>query len=251
MPSLRLSKNSWLIFDVDGVLIDAAESYDKATKLTVEHYLKEDGIIANVPYKLIRRLRKKGSFADDFRLSEALIIAFMGGEDLAKFVDEFPIGKGIEYVRDKYGVRVDFRKIVRIFNTYYLGRLYDEALFEFEGLWKRERPFVDRNLLETAKGKYKLGVITGRNALELELAYRIIDFRFSKAVTREMARKPEPRALELIVRKGEGGIYVGDTANDELLIKNYNRKNGTNFGFIMVGRDVKDVNEVLKSSIRS
>lgn len=251
MPSLKLSKNSWIIFDVDGVLIDTSESYDEATKLTVEHYLREVGVIANMPYKLIKELRKKGSFADDFRLSEALIIAVMGGEDLEKFVDEFPIGKGVKYVKDKYGVKVDGEKMVRIFNTYYLGRLYDEALFKFEGLWKKERPIVDRNLLETAKRKYKLGVITGRNALELELAYRIIGFRFPVAITREMARKPEPRALELMVRREEEGIYIGDTINDELLIKNYNKKHDTNFGFVMVRRDVKDVNEVLESGIRN
>ncbi|NJE08652.1 hydrolase [Thermococcus sp. M39] len=234
----------WLIFDIDGVLIDVSESYDLATKLTVEYFLKKLGKSIEVELDLIRDLRRKGAFGDDFKVSEALIIGALTG-DLRNFVQDFPAGEGIGWVRKQFGIVIDPKSIERIFNTFYLGEYYKERAFDFEGLWKKEKPIVKRELLEKANERFKLGVVTGRSALELELAEKILGFHFENAVTRELYVKPDPKALWHLT-KGEEGIYIGDTINDGLLVENYKKAYGKDFGFLMVGGDVKDVNEAIE-----
>ena len=233
----------WLIFDVDGVLIDVSESYDLATKLTVEYFLKKLGKNIEVELGWIRDLRRKGAFGDDFKVSEALIIGALT-EDILQFVEDFPSGEGIEWVRSRFGVVVNPKSIEKVFNTFYLGEYYKDRLFEFDGLWKKEKPIVKRELLEKANERFKLGVVTGRSALELELAEKILGFHFENAVTRELYVKPDPKALWHLT-KGEEGIYIGDTINDELLVENYKKEYKKDFDFLMVRRDVKDVNEAI------
>ncbi len=225
----------WLVFDVDGVLIDVSESYDLATKLTAEHFLRRRGIHVEIDLELIRELRRKGSFGDDFKVSEALVAGAVSG-DLEKFVENFPPGEGIGWVRERFGAHVDPREVEEYFNSLYLGEL-----------WRRERPLVDVNLLRRAMDRFKVGVITGRSREEVRLAEVILGIRFERFVCREMARKPDPKALEILLGDDQDiGFYVGDTVNDELLVLNYVRRTRRPFGFLMVGRDVEDVNEVLE-----
>jgi len=234
----------WLIFDVDGVLIDVSESYDLATKLTVEYFLKELGREKAIDVEIIRKLRRKGAFGDDFKVSEALIIGALT-EDIQQFVEDFPSGKGIEWVRSRFGTAVNPKSIEKVFNTFYLGEYYKDRIFEFDGLWKKEKPIVKRELLEKANERFKLGVVTGRNKLELKLAEELIGFHFENAVTRELYVKPDPKALWHLT-KGEEGIYIGDTINDGLLVENYKKACGKEFEFLMVGRNAKDVNEAIE-----
>lgn len=234
----------WIVFDVDGVLIDVSESYDLATKMTVEYFLRKLGKNVEVELNLIRGLRRKGAFGDDFKVSEALIVGALTG-DLRGFVQNFPAGEGINWVRKRFGMVIESKSIERVFNTFYLGEHYGERVFDFAGFWKREKPIVRRELLEKADKRFRLGVITGRSALELKLAEKLIGFHFENAVTRELYVKPDPRALWHLT-KGEEGVYIGDTINDGLLVENYKKAYGKDFGFLMAGEDVRDVNEAVK-----
>ena len=219
-----------MVFDVDGVLIDVSESYDLATKLTAEHFLRLMGRDITVDVEWLRELRRKGRFGDDFKLSEAVVILTLAGE---RKIDE---GTGIEELRERYGIALDEREVDRIFNELYLGRL-----------WRRERPIVRVELLGELEKRFKVGVITGRSREEMALAEKIIGYHFENVVTRELYLKPDPRALWYLVR-GESGVYIGDTSNDERLVENYKREYG-DFDFIMVGRDVEDVNEAIKIAL--
>ncbi|GAB6101782.1 hydrolase [Thermococcus atlanticus] len=239
----------WIIFDVDGVLIDVSESYDLATKLTVEHFLRELGREREIDLEIIRKLRRKGAFGDDFKVSEALI-AFAVSGDVEELVERFLEGEGIEWIRKRLGTIVKPDEIERVFNTFYLGERFKGRAFDFDGLWKRERPIVRRELLEKAGERFKLGVVTGRSALELKLAEELIGFHFENAVTRELYVKPDPMALWHLV-KGESGVYIGDTVNDGLLVENYKKAYGKDFGFLMVGRDARDVNDALEEILNS
>ncbi|AFK23218.1 HAD family hydrolase [Pyrococcus sp. ST04] len=233
----------WVVFDVDGVLIDTSESYDYATKLTAEYFLEKFGKRVDVPLDAIRNLRAKGVFPDDFKLSEALIIGALSG-DLRTFCSEFPEGEGVEWVRKRFGIALDECEIERVFNTYYLGTLYSQRLFDFPGLWRVEKSLVDVELLKKLENVAKVGVVTGRDSLEMELAERVIGYKFRNVVTRDIIEKPDPRALYILTR-GEYGIYIGDSGSDEAMIREYRKKFG-DFGFIRVGRDVKDVNEAIR-----
>jgi FMN phosphatase YigB (HAD superfamily) len=82
----------WIVFDVDGVLIDVRESYDTATKLTAEYFLRLFGIEREIKPEWARELRRKGSFGDDFKVSEALILFALAG-NVDGLIEEFPGGQ--------------------------------------------------------------------------------------------------------------------------------------------------------------
>jgi len=248
MSSFAPSKDIWMVFDVDGVLVDPSESYDIAVKYTVLHLIGGRENLPRVEENSIRELRRKGRFGDDFDLTEVIVRALMSEESLSDVVNCFPRGAGIEWARRRWPVHVDRNELIRIFNTFYLGDLYDERSFEFEGLWKKDRVVVDKDLLKRANDRYLLGVITGRNELELRLACELIGFHFEHYVTRDMYMKPDPMCLKVLVN-GMDGIYVGDTVNDELLVERYNSEFEGNFEFVMVGRDFENVNEFLKKAL--
>ncbi|PTD94774.1 hypothetical protein C9439_00765, partial [archaeon SCG-AAA382B04] len=72
-------RRSWIVFDIDGVLIDVSPSFDRAVKATVEKLLRKYGKQTKIKKKTIRKLRRKGAFGDDFKLTEALIAAEASG----------------------------------------------------------------------------------------------------------------------------------------------------------------------------
>ncbi|WP_297416823.1 HAD family hydrolase [Thermococcus sp.] len=232
----------WVVFDVDGVLIDVRESYDIATKLTAEFFLGILGRREVVCLDHVRKFRLKGSFGDDFKVSEALVILALAG-DLGR-IESLPDGVTIGEIRDEYGIGLETEDVERVFNTFYLGEQFDGMAFPSRGLWRKEKPIVKRGLLRELEKRYKTGVLTGRSKLELKLAEEIIGYRFKRAITRELYLKPDPRALWELVG-GEYGVYIGDTRNDELLVENYRREYGE-FDFIMVGRDVSNVNQAIE-----
>lgn len=227
-----------MVFDVDGTLIDVSESYDMAVKLTVEYFLRLFGVERKISPEWVRLLRAKGSFGDDFKVSEALILFALSG-DVESLVNEFPLREGIGWVRKRFGFRIFRENIKRVFNTFYLGKEYPRRLFDFPGLWQGERPLIEPELLKELVKKFKLGVVTGRSELEMGLAEKILGFHFENAITGEFGLKPDPSLLWRLVR-GEPGVYIGDTLNDQVFVENYRRKYGE-FGFVMVGRDVENV----------
>lgn len=234
----------WIVFDVDGVLIDVSESYDLAVKKTVEYFV-DDGDDIGLDRELIRRFRKIGAFGDDYKTSEALIIGGLTG-DMNEFIEGYPEGETIRWARERFSNPFSTEEIEGIFDTFYLGERYEDRAFDYDGLWKRERCIVREELLKKVERRYQLGVITGRSMEEMKLAQDLIGYEFENLVTRERFLKPDPEALHSITEEEmEEGVYIGDSKTDELMVENYNERYGS-FDFLMVERDVKDVNEALK-----
>ncbi|MFW6421515.1 MAG: hydrolase [Candidatus Bipolaricaulota bacterium] len=241
-----LSEVYWVVLDVDGVLIDVRRSYDLAVMKTVEHFAEDRGSLAGLTLDSIRKLRRRGLFGNDFQVSEALIASLSDGppED---FVSSFPSDRGIQWVRKRYPCPTSPEEVRHFFNTVYLGRKYSERLFDCRGLWREEEVLVETDLLHRLDQRGPLGVITGRSELELSLAEDLLGFEFNHAVTREWKVKPDPACLRVLVGPPElepFGVYIGDTLNDQKLVENF-RAGGADFGFLMVGRDVEDVNQAL------
>lgn len=239
----------WIVFDVDGVLIDTSESYDLASKLTVEYFLKTRRN-KNIDIKTshVKRLRSKGVFGDDYKLSEALIYGALG-PGIEKFLNYYSENKSIHWIRSKYKFNINPKEIREVFDSFYFGRKLTKNLEVTKPLWKKEKPIINKKLITKLETKYKIGVITGRNNQELKLAEDIIKYKFENKITRNYYLKPNPLALYKLVRNDDG-IYIGDSKCDEVLVENYNRKYG-GFRFVMIGRDVKDVNLYINKILNS
>ena len=237
MKKTNNSEKEWMVFDIDGVLIDVSNSFDLAVKSTLEKLLLKEGKYVNVEKKRIRGLRKRGSFGDDFKLTEALYLAINNeGEDWP--CENLPLGEDISWFRKRFPGKVETSEIETIFNNYYLGR------GEGEGFWKKEKALIKPEKLKKLEKDYRVGTVTGRNKKELELAESILRYEFSNFVTRDIILKPDYRALDLLVGS-DSGIYFGDAAVDEKLVRNHG-KHGGNLTFMMIGRDIKNVNKGIK-----
>lgn len=228
----------WLILDVDGVLIDVSDSYDKAVKLTVEYFL--DGV--DVDLDLVTKLRLKSALGDDYNLSFAFICGYESG-DIETFIREFPAGGTMDRLLERYSPPISMDEVKARFDNYYMGD------GQGDGLWKDEKKIVDIDLLDEAEEYYRLGVVTGRNRKEMELAEIILGYEFSNKVTSDEYLKPDPRALSSLVGDDDG-VFIGDSASDEVLVERYNMVSSGKFNFLMVERDVADVNEAIRSLIK-
>ncbi len=233
---------TWVVLDIDGVLIDPSDSYDRAVKLTGELLLSDIDQEGAFELDTIREFRRKGRFGDDYRVTEGLVLAQLTS-DFVGFIDNFPRGKGLEWIREEVGEAIGRGKVKKRFDRFYFGE--DGGS---EGLWKEEQPFVDTKLLDRIDARFKLGYITGRNRDEVELAEQVLNYELSPVVTRDSYHKPDPRALAELVGD-ETGVYVGDTLNDRIFVENYN-ENGNDFSFIMVDEDDRPT-EVLEGILDS
>ncbi len=238
--NLLKDKLKWVIFDIDGVLIDVSKSFDQCVLKTVEY------LIPNKPKELtidiIRKMRNIGEFGDDFKITEAIIRMIKYNAD---FEAELQNGMlNIEHIREKYpGLEFNPQKIVEVFNSLYLGK----NTFAKNGLWKKEQRIVNKRLLKKIISLYKTGIITGRNKVELKLAMQIIGIDFkNNIITREYGLKPDPDLLYRIVNKTSSGLYIGDTQNDKKLVENYNKKYKEKFKFLKVS-DKNNINSILKN----
>lgn len=242
--SWNLSKNSCIIFDVDGVLIDIRRSYDLAVSGTVEALLSERGISYSLDPELIRDLRNKGEFPQDYELCQTLLAGcLLSGLDesrLRQFVAEFPEGGTFADVAQSVQTSSPLEQVKEIFDSLYLGQNGD-------GLWKQERSMADPGLLAQVSARYRTGIITGRSRREMDLAELILKFRFDSAVTADEYKKPDPDALRSIAGISAEGIYAGDTLNDAKLVENYNRKYSGRFRFAHIGEEFEDVSEFINS----
>jgi phosphoglycolate phosphatase-like HAD superfamily hydrolase len=225
----------WLVFDIDGVLIDVSKSFDKTVVQTVKEISGFD-----VESENVRELRKKGYFVDDFKLTEAIILANQEDNCLEKIVSNFPEGENISFIRQNISKEVDKEKIKQVFNYKYLGK---KGGFENEGLWKKEEPNVESETLEKLEKEFKIAAVTGRNSLEIELAEEILSYRFPEKTTRDDVEKPDPEALKRIVGE-DYGIFFGDSMNDKNLIENFKIK-VAEFEFFEVTRKI-DLDRMLR-----
>ncbi len=228
----------WIVFDVDGVLVDVSSSFDRVVKKTVSR-LSEKRI--ELELEDIRKVRKRGAFGDDFKLCHAFLIA---GDEL---IDLLPKGEGLEWTKKRFDDELPTgqEELKKVFNTFYLGEKYEDYIFNARGLWREESSLVEKPMLERADEGFELGVITGRSELEMDLAEMIIGYEFDNRMTREDHLKPDPRALKKLVGE-RSGIFIGDTNVDRRLVENYNTRYSEEFDFLMVGDDVKDVNEAIE-----
>ncbi|ELZ11483.1 TIGR01548 family HAD-type hydrolase [Natrialba aegyptia] len=235
-----------VVLDIDGVLVDVADSYRRAIVESVEvvydRTIRKDDI---------QQFKDAGGFNNDWELTHAAalyILATSEGYDAS--IDEFTDaiaaeGGGLEaaetVVRDGLGARAtqrvtnrwDRERLRDVFQQLYLGtELYraleggepDAELVDESGFIHDEPVLLSAETRDRLVDAYDgaVGVLTGRPKAEAELALdRVgladevsVEHRFTMDDWKE--GKPHPRALTTLADRfdAERVVFAGDTLDD-------------------------------------
>ena len=224
-----------VIFDVDGVLLDARASYHAAAEEAARRAVQEVLGRSDAPFDRVAEVPKfkaAGRFNDDWEMARGIaVLLHLRHTGKAPSLDDFlgrAQGRGVE------GLAAAFLDVAshypqawlsRLCGALYGGRSRCRELFGFEaieaiedvpeeGFWERETKLVDPALLRRVTRDFPVGIYTGRNPGGLP-------FCILKLRGDGRPRKPDPTGLEFLCGKlvsksgGSEALFVGDTADDE------------------------------------
>jgi HAD superfamily hydrolase (TIGR01548 family) len=228
-----------VVLDVDGVLVDVADSYRRTVVETVE---RVHG--ASIDRGAIQLLKDAGGFNDDWEVTDALsllVLARDAGLDWSPeaYADRIAsAGGGLDAARaairaalgDERAARVevdwDPERLRAVFQALYLGRDRYRELeggeppIDAPGYMDDEPVLIQPATIERLQADYVVGVLTGRPAAEAAIALdRVgLDVPADRRITMDapLPGKPDPAPLiELAARLGaERVAFVGDTLDD-------------------------------------
>jgi HAD superfamily hydrolase (TIGR01548 family) len=179
-----ISRPSLIIFDVDGVLVDTRESFQRTTLETVRLFTGK-----RVTRTELHRWKNRSGFNDDWKLSHAWV-RMLGGN--------------FEYEEVK-------RKFVEI----YWGK-------NGSGNASREKWLLPRATLRRLAKAAELAIFTGRIRRELDYTldrWKVREYFRQIMTVEDVTRpKPDPEGLLKILagRDRAGALYVGDNVDDAL-----------------------------------
>ncbi len=171
-----------LIFDMDGVLVDPADSYRQTLIDTVAHFSAK-----RISQERIVEMKNRGGYNDDCMIARDLLREF--------------------------GVEINYDEVQAYFEELFWGAGDD-------GMILRERWLVDSGVLSRLASSYRLAVYTGRPRREARFTLdRFANGTvFDPLITSDQVenQKPAPdgllRALEQL--PGSEPTYVGDNIDD-------------------------------------
>ena len=173
-----------IIFDVDGVLVDVRESFQRTTLETVKFFTGK-----RVSRAQLHRWKNRSGFNDDWKLSTAWVRSL--------------------------GVDASYEEVKGKFVELYWGSNHD-------GNVAREKWMLRRDLTRRLARRADLAIFTGRTWHELDYTLDRCNVRgfFKKIVAVEDVErpKPDPEGLLKILdgRKPEIAVYLGDNVDDAL-----------------------------------
>ncbi len=172
-----------IVFDMDGVLIDATESYRKTISDTFEYFT---GV--KVSNEKIQEIKNLGGYNNDWDLTEYLL----------RSVDS----------------QIEKEQIIEQFQKTYWN--------DGKGLINNETLLVNKEILDKLSKKYNMFIFTGRLREEAEYTLEKIgikDYFLDIVTTSDIPKdkgKPDPYGLDLIKKKilFDKIFYFGDTVDD-------------------------------------
>ncbi len=228
-----------VVLDIDGVLVDVANSYRRAILESVERVYDD-----TVPKDAIQSFKDASGFNNDWELTYAVALYVLasreglnhsieeftdriaengGGLDAAELVvaEELP-EDAHERVRDEW----DPETLREVFQQLYLGAdLYadlegNEPTLDTRGYINDEPVLISSETVETLTTNYPVGVVTGRPSDEADIALERVgleiadDRRFTMDDWEQ--GKPHPYALMTLAERfdAEHIVFVGDTLDD-------------------------------------
>jgi HAD superfamily hydrolase (TIGR01548 family) len=228
-----------VVLDIDGVLVDVADSYRRAIVESVERVYD-----ASVGSDAIQAFKDAGGFNNDWELTYAAALFVLAERegydgDVGAFTDavadaggglaaaESVVEEALEpAAHGRVRAAWDPQRLRAVFQALYLGTdLYrdledDEPPFDAPGYIHDEPVLVADRTLETLDATADLGILTGRPAAEADIALSRVglsvpdDHRFTMDDWDE--GKPHPGALVTLADRfdAERVAFAGDTLDD-------------------------------------
>ncbi|SFR37676.1 haloacid dehalogenase superfamily, subfamily IA hydrolase, TIGR01548 [Halogeometricum rufum] len=227
-----------VVLDVDGVLVDVADSYRRAIVESIARLYDRTIDKADV-----QRFKDAGGFNNDWELTDAAALCLLVDDrapmSVAEFTDRIhDRGGGLaaaEAVAEAHLDPDDYAAVSEAwdreglreaFQALYLGTDRYRELeggdppFEAPGYIHDEPVIVEGETLDYLTSNHRVGVLTGRPAAEADIALsraRLAvpeDHRFTMDDWEE--GKPHPRALTTLADRldAESVVFVGDTLDD-------------------------------------
>jgi len=242
LPTTHPMEVDTVVLDVDGVLVDVADSYRRAIVETVERV--HGGTISRAD---VQQFKDAGGFNNDWELTDAAALYVLASRhgleaDLATFTDEIAAqGGGLaaamatirERAEDPAAVfaALDPDRHRVVFQQLYLGvDLYRELEggvpdIEASGYIHDETVLLDADTREALE-RYPVGVLTGRPAAEADIALDRVGLTVPDGHRFTMddwgAGKPDPGALVTLADRleAESLVFAGDTVDDVRTARN-------------------------------
>ena len=242
-----------VVVDIDGVLVDVADSYRRTIVETVEHVHGE-----TIERADIQQFKNAGGFNNDWELTDAAalyVLARREGMDrsLSAFTDIIAgTGGGLSAARTIVGEELppaarervlaawDPERHREVFQQLYLGpdlyrELEDaEPTLGADGYINNEAVLVDPATVE-ALAASPLGVLTGRPAAEADIALDRagLDVPDDRRVTMDDPEpgKPDPAGLVTLADRldADSLVYAGDTLDDVQTAVNANSEDSRTY----------------------
>jgi HAD superfamily hydrolase (TIGR01548 family) len=228
-----------VVLDVDGVLVDVADSYRRAIVESVERVYDETIARAD-----IQQFKDAGGFNNDWELTYAAALSILARREgmdrsVSQFTDAIQgMGGGLDAARaivseeltpadrERVFAEWDTDRLRDVFQQLYLGSdLYrdiegGEPNLDTPGFIHDEPVIVDPETIDALQERFHVGVLTGRPAAEADIALERVgldvpdDHRFT--MDDWVAGKPDPAALVTLAERFDAAniAFVGDTLDD-------------------------------------
>jgi HAD superfamily hydrolase (TIGR01548 family) len=228
-----------VVLDVDGVLVDVADSYRRAIVESIETVYGD-----TIAREDVQLFKDAGGFNNDWELTYAAALYVLArreglAQDLAAFTDAVhATGGGLSAARtvtsealtpaqrERVLDRWDRQRLRAVFQQLYLGAdLYRElegaeSEIDADGFVHDEPVLVDPATIDALTTRYPVGVLTGRPAAEATIALDRVGLSVPERHRFTMddwtAGKPDPGALITLAKRFEADAvaFVGDTLDD-------------------------------------
>ncbi len=228
-----------VVLDVDGVLVDVADSYRRAIRETLQAVYGE-----TVSQQAIQRFKNAGGFNNDWKLTDAAalyLLAIREGyeADLGTYTDAIADrGGGLAAARAVVSdalspsalaaveTRWDPDRHRSVFQQLYLGADLYRELEDAEpdadtpGYIHDEPVLIAAETIEDLTDRFAIGVFTGRPAPEAAIALDRVGLSLPESHRITMddweSEKPDPSGLTQLADRlnGQSIAFVGDTLDD-------------------------------------
>ncbi len=228
-----------VVLDIDGVLVDVADSYRRAIVESVRRVYGEE-----VGREAIQPFKDAGGFNNDWLVTDAISLYVLAGEagfeqDVPTFADRIAeAGGGLEGTKTVLEAELsaaDYETVIdrwepdrlrTVFQALYLGSDRfaelegEEPPFDAAGYINDEPVLVESETLDELTDSYDVGVVTGRPAAEADIALDRVGLDLAPEHTFTMDNwdhgKPHPDALLTLAERFDAArvVFVGDTLDD-------------------------------------